>query len=311
MNQKTVISWAEAEKINQPLLITQSTRGVTTAGAPYMSLVVQDKTGSMEGKLWDVKEEQAALAEPGKIVTIVGEVLKYRNSLQLRIHNVLPVNGDFDPTAFVNVSKYSKEYLKGKIDAAIHSIQDEIYYGISKMCIERYEKEFYEYPAASKNHHDFLGGLATHVVAMIDLADEVCKRYEILNRDLLIAGILTHDLGKIIELSGPVLTEYTMQGKLLGHISMMQSIVYELALTKNWQDSEQITCLRHMILSHHGQYEYGSPVLPMVAEAEVLHLIDNLDARLNMFEKMFEITDVGQFSGRIFSLENRSFYRTK
>ncbi|MBV1708470.1 MAG: HD domain-containing protein [Erysipelothrix sp.] len=162
-----------------------------------------------------------------------------------------------------------------------------------------------------RNHHDFLGGLATHVVAMIDLADEVCKRYEILNRDLLIAGILTHDLGKIIELSGPVLTEYTMQGKLLGHISMMQSIVHELALTKNWQDSHQITCLRHMILSHHGQYEYGSPVLPMVAEAEVLHLIDNLDARLNMFEKMFEVTEVGQFSQRIFSLENRSFYRTK
>lgn len=311
MNQKTVNSWAEAEKINQPLLITQATRGVTTAGSPYMSLVVQDKTGSMEGKLWDVKEEQAAVAVPGTIVTIVGEVLKYRNSLQLRIHNVLPVAGEYDAAAFVNVSKYSKEFLKGKVDAAIASIRDDIYREISQMCIDRYEKEFYEYPAASKNHHDFLGGLATHVVAMIDLADEICLRYDVLNRDLLIAGILTHDLGKIIELSGPVLTEYTMQGKLLGHISMMQSIVYELALTKGWQDSEQVTLLRHVILAHHGQYEYGSPVLPMVAEAEVLHLIDNLDARLNMFEKMNETVEAGQFSPRIFSLENRSFYRSK
>lgn len=311
MNQKTVNSWAEAEKINQPLLVTQATRGVTTAGSPYMSLVVQDKTGSMEGKLWDVKEEQAALAVPGTIVTIVGEVLKYRNSLQLRIHNVLPVTGEFDAAAFVNVSKYSKEYLKGKIDAAIASIRDEIYREISRLCIGRYEKEFYEYPAASKNHHDFLGGLATHVVAMIDLADEICLRYDVLNRDLLIAGILTHDLGKVIELSGPVLTEYTMQGKLLGHISMMQSIVYELALSQGWQDSEQITLLRHVILAHHGQYEFGSPVLPMVAEAEVLHLIDNLDARLNMFEKMNETVEAGQFSPRIFSLENRSFYRSK
>lgn len=311
MNQKTVNSWAEAEKINQPLLVTQATRGVTTAGSPYMSLVVQDKTGSMEGKLWDVKEEQAALAVPGTIVTIVGEVLKYRNSLQLRIHNVLPVTGEFDAAAFVNVSKYSKEYLKGKIDAAIASIRDDIYREISRLCIGRYEKEFYEYPAASKNHHDFLGGLATHVVAMIDLADEICLRYDVLNRDLLIAGILTHDLGKVIELSGPVLTEYTMQGKLLGHISMMQSIVYELALSQGWQDSEQITLLRHVILAHHGQYEFGSPVLPMVAEAEVLHLIDNLDARLNMFEKMNETVEAGQFSPRIFSLENRSFYRSK
>ncbi len=311
MNQKTVNSWAEAEKINQPLLITQATRGVTTAGSPYMSLVVQDKTGSMEGKLWDVKEEQAAVAVPGTIVTIVGEVLKYRNSLQLRIHNVLPVAGEYDAAAFVNVSKYSKEFLKGKIDASIASIRDEIYREISQMCIDRYEKEFYEYPAASKNHHDFLGGLATHVVAMIELADEICLRYDVLNRDLLIAGILTHDLGKIIELSGPVLTEYTMQGKLLGHISMMQSIVYELALTRGWQDSEQVTLLRHVILAHHGQYEYGSPVLPMVAEAEVLHLIDNLDARLNMFEKMNETVEAGQFSPRIFSLENRSFYRSK
>lgn len=311
MNQKTVNSWAEAEKISQPLLVTQATRGVTTAGSPYMSLVVQDKTGSMEGKLWDVKEEQAALAVPGTIVTIVGEVLKYRNSLQLRIHNVLPVTQELDAAAFVNVSKYSKEYLKGKIDAAIASIRDDIYREISRLCIGRYEKEFYEYPAASKNHHDFLGGLATHVVAMIDLADEICLRYDVLNRDLLIAGILTHDLGKVIELSGPVLTEYTVQGKLLGHISMMQSIVYEIALSQGWQDSEQITLLRHVILAHHGQYEFGSPVLPMVAEAEVLHLIDNLDARLNMFEKMNETVEAGQFSPRIFSLENRSFYRSK
>jgi 3'-5' exoribonuclease len=221
------------------------------------------------------------------------------------------VVGEFDAAAFVNVSKYSKEYLQGKIDAAIASIRDDIYREISRLCIERYEKEFYEYPAASKNHHDFLGGLATHVVAMIDLADEICLRYDILNRDLLIAGILTHDLGKVIELSGPVLTEYTMQGKLLGHISMMQSIVYELALSQGWQDSEQVTLLRHVILAHHGQYEFGSPVLPMVAEAEVLHLIDNLDARLNMFEKMSETVEIGQFSPRIFSLENRSFYRSK
>ncbi|MBQ9987479.1 MAG: HD domain-containing protein, partial [Erysipelotrichales bacterium] len=125
---------------------------------------------------------------------------------------------------------------------------------------------------------------------------------------LLYAGIILHDVGKVYELSGPVTTEYTMQGKLLGHISIMQAIVYETA-RKLGYENEQVILLRHMILSHHGQYEFGSPVLPMIPEAEILNYIDNIDARMNMFTKIVEPLENGTFSGRNFSLENRQIYK--
>ena len=301
----------EKEKIEMPLLVSQVTQGVTTSGAPYLSVVFQDKSGSIDGKLWDVKDDQSVLIKPGAILTVVGEVLRYRNSLQLRIHNVLSASEQYEVADFVEETNIPIEHLKERINAVVDSLDDEIIKGITKEIIKRYENELYEYPAASRNHHDFKGGLATHVVAMIEIGEFVLSKYSLLNRDLLMAGILLHDIGKVFELSGPILTEYTLKGKLLGHISMINSLIHEVAVENKWVDKEQTVLLSHMVLSHHGQYEYGSPVLPMLAEAEVLNIIDNLDARLNMFEKLFETTEPQTFSARVFSLENRSFYRMK
>ena len=301
----------EKEKIEMPLLVSQVTQGVTTSGAPYLSVVFQDKSGSIDGKLWDVKDDQSVLIKPGAILTVVGEVLRYRNSLQLRIHNVLSASEQYEVADFVEETNIPIEHLKERINTVVDSLDDEIIKGITKEIIKRYENELYEYPAASRNHHDFKGGLATHVVAMIEIGEFVLSKYSLLNRDLLMAGILLHDIGKVFELSGPILTEYTLKGKLLGHISMINSLIHEVAVENKWVDKEQTVLLSHMVLSHHGQYEYGSPVLPMLAEAEVLNIIDNLDARLNMFEKLFETTEPQTFSARVFSLENRSFYRMK
>lgn len=308
---KTINEFKEKDKVELPLLISQVTQGVTTSGAPYLSVVCQDKSGSIDGKLWDVKEEQSALIKPGSILNVVGEVLKYRNSLQLRIHNVFKPLDIYQIADFVEQTSVPIEDLKSKINQTILSLEDEIIKGIVSEVFNRYEKEFFEYPAASKNHHDFLGGLATHVVSMLEIGVFLIKQYPILNKDLLLGGILLHDVGKVLELSGPILTEYTLKGKLLGHISMINAIIHEVAKANGWEDNEQTILLSHLVLAHHGQYEYGSPVLPMVPEAEILNLIDNLDARMNMFEKMIESTDAKSFSTRIFSLENRSFYRSK
>ncbi len=308
---KTINQLSEKERVDFPLLVAQVTQGVTTSGAPYLSLVLQDKSGSIDGKLWDVKEDQVSIAKPGAILHVVGEVLKYRNVLQLRVHNISIPDEEHQISSFVEETDIPIEHLKDKIEKTIDSISDEILMGITRQVFMRYEESFYEYPAASRNHHDFKGGLATHVVAMIEIGDFVASKYPLLDRDLLMAGIILHDIGKVLELSGPILTEYTLKGKLLGHISMIHSIIHEIAVSNDWQDKEQIILLSHMVLSHHGQYEYGSPVLPLIAEAEVLNLIDNLDARMNMFEKMYESTEPQSFSQRIFSLENRSFYRSK
>jgi 3'-5' exoribonuclease len=120
-----------------------------------------------------------------------------------------------------------------------------------------------------------------------------------------------HDLGKVIELSGPILTEYTLVGKLVGHISIMQSKVTEVANALGYGDTEQLTLIRHLILSHHGEYEFGSPVLPLIMEAEILNYIDNIDARMNMFSKAFASVEPGNFTQRLFALENRLFYKPK
>lgn len=312
MSRQTISSFVEGEKIQTSLLITQMNRGITNSGAPYLSFVLQDQSGSIDAKLWDAKDELLSGVEAGKVVLVSAEVLKYRNALQLRIYNLTKLeDNQFDPSDYVMATDLSLEFMQKRIHETLLSMQDVVYRDVCTSIIEDLKEKLYSYPAAAKNHHDFVGGLATHMISMLDLGEAFCTLYPMLNRDLLLAGILLHDLGKIDELSGPILTEYTVEGKLVGHISIMQSKVAEKAKALGYQDSEQVTLMRHMILSHHGEYEFGSPVLPMVMEAEMLTFIDNVDARMNMFAKALESVKPGEWTPRIFPLENRSFYKPK
>ena len=293
-------------------LVTNLVKGVTSNGAPYLSVTLSDNSGSIEGKVWDVKEEQAKIVETGRIYEVKCEVLKYRNALQLRIHSLTSVDQqEFDLSEFVTSSWISRDVLKEKIKDAIYSVQNEVYRKILIRFFTEYQNEFFDYPAASKNHHNFVGGLATHVVGMLDVANDLCRLYPQLNRDLLISGVLLHDIGKIKELSGPIATEYTLQGKLIGHISLMNAKLAETAKELGFEDSEEEILLRHMVLSHHGKMEYGSPVLPLIMEAEVLSLIDNLDARIIALTSALSNTEEGSFTPRLFPLENRAFYKPK
>ncbi len=293
-------------------LVTNLVKGVTSNGAPYLSVTLSDNSGSIEGKVWDVKEDQVKIVETGRIYEVRCEVLKYRNALQLRIHSLASVDQQsFDLAEFVTSSWIPKEVLKEKIKDAIYSVQNEVYRKILVRFFTEYQSEFFDYPAASKNHHNFVGGLATHVVGMLDIANDLCRLYPQLNRDLLISGVLLHDIGKIKELSGPIATEYTLQGKLIGHISLMNAKIAEAAKELGFEDSEEEILLRHMVLSHHGKMEFGSPVLPLLMEAEVLSLIDNLDARIIALTGALENTEEGSFTSRLFPLENRAFYKPK
>ena len=222
-----------------------------------------------------------------------------------------PITQAIELSDYMETTTIPRPLLKQKIQDALASLTNPVYRGIIGRLFEEYEKPFYDYPAAAKNHHSFVGGLAEHVTGMLDLANEVVRLYPMLDRELLISGIMVHDLGKLTELSGPVVTEYTLQGKLLGHISIMQAKIAEVADQLGFGDSEEALLLRHMVLSHHGQHEFGSPVLPLVAEAEVLHMIDNLDARMNTLEKAYAQTEEGSFTPRLFPMENRAFYKPK
>jgi len=300
----------ENQPLELPLLVFQLKEGVTANGAPYVSVTFQDKSGTIEGKLWDVKEHQKEILKQGQVVMVKFISQKYQGNMQLRINDVSGIDqstiniNDYLPTGNINV-----EELRMEISKAINSITNKNIQAITKSLLKDIESEFFEYPAAMKNHHEFVSGLATHVVGMLKVGYAMCELYPLLNRDLLIAGIILHDMGKVEELSSAIVPEYTKEGKLIGHISIMHARVKNKAEQLGLVGEEDLL-LRHMILSHHGEYEYGSPVLPMIPEAEVLHLIDNMDARMEMMRKALDTVEPGNFTARIFSLENRSIYKT-
>lgn len=295
--------------VNMMLLVTAVKEGVTSASVPYLSITFRDRSGSIEGKLWTVKPEHVAICKVGKVLKVRGDVINYRNSLQLKVLDLAATTDDeVCMEDYLLTGPIPITTLKRAIDEAISSIVNQDVYRIVFSIYSTYEKEIYSSAAAARNHHEYYGGLATHVYGMLKLADMVCTNYPIINRDLLVAGVLLHDIGKVIELSSAnLVTEYTLEGKLIGHISISQTIVKDTA-DKLGIHSEVVTLLRHMILSHHGQYEFGSPVLPLTIEAEALHFIDDFDAKMTMIEKELSQVSEKEFTNRNFALDNRCFY---
>lgn len=292
-------------------LINSINKGVTSKGSPYLSITLQDKTGVIDGKLWSAKPEQIQNYKAGMMLEFNGEVLSHNKVLQMRINDSRIIDrSTVDIREYVREGDIPRGKLKNDLEAIIDTFKNEKLKQLVVCVLKKFESDFYAYPAASKIHHDFVGGLATHVWGMAHLANTICEQYELLNRDLLLSGVILHDIGKCIELSGPVITEYTTEGKLLGHISIMQTLVDEIA-KENGIEGEEVLLVRHMILSHHGQYEFGSPVLPLIPEAEILHYIDNIDARMNVLVKAFDGVEPGDFTQRLFALDNRAFYKSK
>lgn len=309
---KQVKDFKEGERINTQLLISQLVRGTTNSGSPYLSLVLQDSTKSIEAKLWDVKPELEKQLEVGKVYEFDIEVIKYKNNLQAKVLKVLPLpQADIDMELFVFKSPVAKDVLRNNIQEGISMINNENIAKIVSGALNFYSNNVYEYPAAAKIHHNFIGGLATHTSGMIKVAAALCTIYPEIDRDYLLAGVIIHDLGKIEELSSPVVTEYTKEGKLLGHISIMDARLLQIGKDLGLEDSEELLILRHMVLSHHGQFEYGSPVRPETLEAEILNLVDNIDARVNTISKALDEIKQGEFTPKIFALDNRVFYKHK
>ena len=300
----------EKERHTMNLLVKNVLKGVTQKGAPYLSLVLQDDTGTIDGKLWDASPQDIASAVPGHVEQLTFEVLDYNNALQLRINSIRDLDqNDVDLSEFVMASPVEIGELKQRIAGYIRSLQNETLKKLVTRMYEKAGKTFFDYPAASRIHHNYLGGLAEHTLGMADLAEHIASQYPILDRDLLIAGVLVHDMGKIAELGGLVTNEYTLEGKLTGHISIGHGWVVETADELGLSGEPETLLLRHMILSHHGKHEFGSPVLPAIPEAEALFLIDNMDARMNSLKQAFSQVKPGNWTPKMFAFENRQFYK--
>jgi len=292
------------------MLIKEATRGVASNGKPFLTLILRDATGEIDTKLWDASKEDESVFTPEQIVKLTGEVNQFRGKAQLKIFSIRPAQttDGVQVSDFVEKAPVDKEYLAQQLTEAIFEMQNPTMQRIVRAFIKKYQNALLTYPAASKNHHEYVSGLAHHVVSMLRIAKELHTLYPELNKDLLYAGIILHDLGKLKELSGVVTTTYTLEGKLLGHIPMMVEEIGHMA--KELQiEGEEVVILQHLVLSHHGKAEWGSPKPPLVREAEVLHLIDLIDAKMNMLNRALDKVKPGEFTERLFAMDNRAFYK--
>ena len=297
------------DSVENFFLIHRATQGVTAQGKDYMTLYLQDKSGDIEAKLWTVTKDDMKILKPEIIVWVKGDVINYRGRKQMKVNQfrLATAEDGVKTQDFVDGAPLSPNEIQDELSHFILEIENAHLQRITRHLLKKYQETFFTDPAASSQHHNFAGGLSYHVLTLLKIAKSLCDIYPLLNRSLLYSAIILHDIGKVRELSGPVATTYTVEGNLLGHISIASDEVAEAAKELGI-DSEEVMLLRHMILAHHGKMEFGSPKLPHLKEAEILFFIDNIDAKMNMFDKAFKKTEKGQFTERIFGMDNRQFY---
>ncbi|MFC4559144.1 3'-5' exoribonuclease YhaM [Virgibacillus kekensis] len=298
------------EAFDDFILIKEANRGVASNGKPFLTLILRDTTGEIEAKLWDITKEDEDVFTPEQIVRLSGEVNQFRGKPQLKIMSIRPAQttDGVQVDDFVEKAPVAKEMLMEKLTESIFEMKNPKLQRITRAFIKKYQEALLTYPAAAKNHHEYVSGLAHHIVSMLALAKELHRLYPEVNKDLLYAGIILHDLGKLKELSGVVTTSYTLEGKLLGHIPMMVGEIGKMA-DELQIEGEEVMILQHLVLSHHGKAEWGSPKPPLVREAELLHLIDLIDAKMNMLNRSLENVKPGEFTERLFAMDNRAFYK--
>ncbi len=286
-----------------------------STGKPYLDVTLGDMTGEINGKKWDVGSSDHLLKEKD-IVKIIAHVTEFNSQLQLKIQRIRKAVPESNPDDVMDMKDFVKAapepplVMYGYIMEVALNMKDE---DLRKLCIKVLEDnrdKLMYYPAASKNHHAELGGLLYHMKRMLMNGERVCEVYTNLNRDLVLAGVIMHDMQKIFEIDADtdgMASGYSFEGQMLGHLVMGVKYMDNLALELGFSAEKRIM-MEHMILSHHYEPEYGSPKKPLFPEAEVLHYLDILDARMYDMEEALKVTEPGGFSDRIWTLDNRRIY---
>jgi 3'-5' exoribonuclease len=261
------------------------------SGEPYLALTLADRCGQIEAKMWDNVDDAIDAFEQDDFLKIKGLLNKYKNRFQLTIHKLRKL-GDSEVDFADYLPKTTKDVddLWRTLSAFVDSFQDQYLQSLVRefMADPEISAPYRNAPAAKTLHHAFIGGLLDHVVSLMRSCDLVSRNYSQINRDLLLTGAFLHDIGKIHELSYSRSFSYTSRGQLLGHMIIeLEMLQAKIAKIPNFPH-ELKTLLEHLIISHHGQYEFGSPKLPMFPEALMLHYLDDLDSKMESMRAHFE-----------------------
>ena len=280
----------------------------------YLDLTLMDKTGEINAKIWSVDEKVEKVYKAGMVIKVEGDVTLWNNTLQLKIikHRITneedAINlGDLVPSAPMEPDNMYNEilvYIKAIEDKELQLLVDTIF--------TEYKERLMYYPAAKSNHHSIRAGLLYHVFRMLKAGEKLADVYDV-NKDLLYAGIILHDIEKVNEMNSNdlgIVDEYTRDGQLLGHI--IQGIIKIETTAKNLNiDEEKYKLIQHMILAHHYEPDFGSPKKPMIPEGELLHYIDMIDARMYDMGNVLNQLEEGAFSEPVFVLDRRRLFKSK
>lgn len=278
------------DQVRGQYLVKEKRMGSTKKGDPFLSLTLADRTGDLEARMWEKAEDFSRLFSEGDILEIEGYASAYRGQLQLILSDLKLKEGIEEPDIFLEVTKQDVPRMVAQLKELLRSIQDppirELIEGF--LADRAFMALFKKAPAAKSFHHNYIGGLLEHTLSVCRTACFVADHYPELHRDLLLASAFLHDIGKVKELRFGGLIDYTDEGRLLGHLSLGLSMLEEkLAALAGFPEAIAFR-LKHLILSHHGEYAFGSPKRPKFLEAFALHLIDDLDAKLNGLKRFME-----------------------
>lgn len=313
-------SFEEGRLFDTFFLVLAKQQRTTKTNKPYLNLIFCDRSGQLEGRVWEINDPRIAREfERGDIVKVRGCVSRFDDRLQMKVEQLrVAAPAEADKSDLMPATTYDVAALWAKLTAFVDSFTDPDLKLLITTVLEdpQVSAAYREAPAAKQLHHAWLGGLLEHVVSLLTLADRVAPHYPMVHRDLLMTGVILHDIGKIKELAWDIGFEYTLEGMLLGHIQIGAAMA-ERAMDRLPNFPPKLkTLVLHLILSHHGKLEFGSPKLPMTPEALALSFIDDLDAKMQAMASEFdkcvrEGKSADELTGRVWALDQRQLLNTK
>ena len=280
----------EGEPVRDLFLVANKALLTSNAGKPYLSLQLRDRTGQVEGRVWDRAEEIGKRFERDDVVEVSGTAISYQGRIQFKVHDVRrEVAGARDLSEYLPVTRKGIDALWAELQRFVAGVKDA---DLSSLLAAVFPdppstdvaQRFRQAPGGKTMHHDYIGGLMEHTVSVAGICQLLSAHYEGVDADLLLAGALLHDIGKVHELSYEGAFDYTDEGRLLGHLYMGAEYVDRVCASLPAFPPGKTMLVKHMILSHHGELEYGSPKRPKTLEAILLHFVENMDAKVAAFQ---------------------------